>query len=340
MPLIFEPLSHVSETALVQYLERRGLPGEVARWKYCDRAFNRGRERGFAWIREGRIQGLIGTLPARVRHDGGTAAVSWACDWSLEEPEKSPGVGILLLRHAAESVERLTAFGGNATSLRFFPQLAARTSSGAAKIFQFPVRLRPILEKLGRRLPGLRLDRWPLLPDVPLSTGLSDRKSDAVRIHAGVSADLVPLLQPGQGQDWCPLHDLEDVRWMLERCPRLECWSLLAPKEGPAEAGGVLWRLRNSRERWRAALWAGEGQTQLLRAILSKARSEVLKQGGSLLSILVSARDTPAVLACRAEGGLESADSIPIFFFGGGENGSSGEFSRLSYLDSDYFCLF
>ncbi len=51
----FVPLSSVPRPAVLDYLERRGESRVIMEWKYFDEAFNRGRERGYVWLRDGNV---------------------------------------------------------------------------------------------------------------------------------------------------------------------------------------------------------------------------------------------------------------------------------------------
>ena len=64
------PLSEVPRARVEDYLYAstrqfrrlgRDRGGAVIGWKYYDEAFNRGRNRGFAWVKDGRVR-ILGTL--------------------------------------------------------------------------------------------------------------------------------------------------------------------------------------------------------------------------------------------------------------------------------------
>ncbi|MBV8514077.1 MAG: hypothetical protein JO260_02135, partial [Acidobacteria bacterium] len=59
----FQPLSSLDPELLVEYLGREDFPADIVRWKYFNSEFNRGRERGYAWVKDGKIGGFLGLIP-------------------------------------------------------------------------------------------------------------------------------------------------------------------------------------------------------------------------------------------------------------------------------------
>ena len=58
-----EPLSAVPGPLLKDHLLRYGLKPDVIEWKYFDPAFKPGGERGYAWLRHDKVDGMIGLIP-------------------------------------------------------------------------------------------------------------------------------------------------------------------------------------------------------------------------------------------------------------------------------------
>ena len=86
------PLDPTLSKGVTEYLVGgglgRGLTAEEVRWKYFDQNFNMGRHRGFAWLKEGRVRGFIGCIPATRTTPVGDREMIWTCDWSVEDPLK------------------------------------------------------------------------------------------------------------------------------------------------------------------------------------------------------------------------------------------------------------
>src|SRR3954463_13364384 len=112
------PLSQLPAELLREFLGRVGMAGEVVDWRYLDDDFNRGRNRGFAWLRRDRVEGMIGLIPFEISGTGTVREANWSSDWILADPNSNPGMGILLLRRAIESSRALFALGGNQNTQR------------------------------------------------------------------------------------------------------------------------------------------------------------------------------------------------------------------------------
>src|SRR6476660_2970987 len=85
MHAAFQPLSSIAPGALIEYLGREGNSAEIVQWKYFDSRFNRNRERGYTWVKDGKIGGFIGLIPFQVVIDGRIADAAWTCDWSVQD---------------------------------------------------------------------------------------------------------------------------------------------------------------------------------------------------------------------------------------------------------------
>ena len=123
MPSSIQPLSALDPDLLVEYLGREGHSAEEVRWKYFDSRFNRGRERGYAWVKDGKMGGFLGLVPFQVVARDRVIEAAWTCDWSVQDPT-ARGIGILLMRQAQEKYEFLTQLGGNEATQRIISRLS------------------------------------------------------------------------------------------------------------------------------------------------------------------------------------------------------------------------
>ena len=121
------PLSDVSRDSVERYLLSRGSRPDMIAWKYFDATFNRGRERGLVWVHRGEVRGFIGLIPFRLRTQDVLRDAVWTCDWSLEDPRRSPGMGIVLLRAAIAAAPVAISLGGNEMTRALLPRIAAQT---------------------------------------------------------------------------------------------------------------------------------------------------------------------------------------------------------------------
>ncbi|MBC7973475.1 MAG: hypothetical protein H7138_00715, partial [Myxococcales bacterium] len=129
VPLSEVPRSHVEDylRASTRYFGALGDAAAAAvGWKYYDEAFNRGRNRGFAWVKDGRVRGFIGIVPAALARGDDVVPLQWTCDWGLADPKATPGMGILLLRKVTADGAPTATMGGNANTRALVPRLAAR----------------------------------------------------------------------------------------------------------------------------------------------------------------------------------------------------------------------
>src|SRR5215813_3457927 len=167
MPAGFQPLSSIDPAALIEYLGREGNPAEMVQWKYFDSRFNANRERGYAWVKDGKIGGFIGLIPFQVCIDGRIAEAAWTCDWSVQD-QTGRGTGILLVRQAQEKYEFLTQLGGNEATQRIISRLAAITVNDAGVRFYLPLRLGAIFRLACTRLPHIPFDAIGFLNRLPM----------------------------------------------------------------------------------------------------------------------------------------------------------------------------
>lgn len=329
------PLSEVSAEMLREFLGRVGMSREVADWRYLDADFNRGRNRGFAWLRRDRMEGMIGLIPFRIGGAGATREVNWSSDWILADPGANPGMGILLLRRAIESSMALFALGGNENTRKLLPRIAAHTVPDAAVGMHLLLRSGAILRRAaGKGLLG-RLPMPGLLHKIPLRWVPGPRSSPEFRTEPGLSREIAPLFDSGHGERWSPRYDFSYVSWQIGRSPLIRCWTSYCLSAGAPGAAVVYWSPAASGDFWRLAVWYQRGRRDLLDAVLRQAVSQIYRQGGMAVSAIVSRLDTEVQAALRARGFLPLGRRRPLYVCAGQDPNPVPELSGLSYLDSD-----
>ncbi len=188
MPPSFQPLSALDPELLVEYLGREEFPADIVRWKYFDARFNRDRERGYAWVKDGKIGGFLGLIPFQVVLNGRVADAAWTCDWSVQD-QTAKGVGILLIRQAQNRYEFLTQLGGNDATQRIVSRLSSMTENEAGVVYHLPLRVGAALRVVRRKKPKLPVDAIEVVNRIPVRWPRRV-SSDAVRFEPGVSEKL------------------------------------------------------------------------------------------------------------------------------------------------------
>jgi hypothetical protein len=324
------PLSAVPREAICAYLLGRGLSEERVGWKYYDDAFNRGRERGYASLRDGRVQGFIGVIPCTVATPAGERPMVWTCDWSIEDPRRSPGIGILLLKHVYKCHDHAAAVGGSDDTRAALPRLVA-TFEGAAAFLHLPLRSGALIEKLEQRVGWMpRLSRTAL-GRLPLPRRRP--KDGAAVFREGVAQEIGALLSLAPADGSCaPLYDAGYLDWQVGRCPGITSFSCLVGT-GAEAAGALVWT-GGDRRHWRMALRAAPRGAAQLDAVVRAVAERVALEGGVLLSAMVARRDAELIAALRRLRFLEGSQRWPLYL--SFPHGACDEgFSRLSYLDTD-----
>lgn len=315
MKLDIRPVGGVDAALVREYLEERGASRAMVDWKYFDAARARGSVSGYCWVRGGRVQGFIGIIPFVLRTSDGDRAAAWTCDWSVRDPVANPGAGILLLRHAAAKHERLFAFAGNEQTHRLLPRVARQTFPDAGITLHLPLRLGfaeralaarwpgtpGVLAGLVRRAGGIRLRRRPRVAE------------GRVVVRAGLPEDLDGVLgaidtAPGPR----PSYDAEHLRWLLERCPELDAWTLQSSGAEPGKAIGFAWRAAADGRYWRLAL-LGDTMSAQARDIARAAHAHADRLGAYALTTIVSERSVEALALFRSEGYREAGGRKPLF---------------------------
>jgi len=333
----FQPLSAIPPGALIEYLGREGNSAEIVQWKYFDSRFNRNRERGYAWVKDGKIGGFIGLIPFQVVIDGRVAEAAWTCDWSVQD-QSGKGTGILLIRQAQTNYEFLTQLGGNEATQRIISRLAAITVNDAGIMFYLPLRLGAIL-RLARRklLPKFPLDEIELVNRVPLHLPRRAKANSAVKIEPGVSKTLDSLLEPKPRGEMYSRYDLPYVKWQVADCPFLECETCYVGSGSTVDAATLIWRLKSAPDFWRIALWSREGAEKEAELVLSRTIRHVYENNGYLLSIVVSRLDTSSIGLLRSKQFLTSPRRRPLHIIDSKKTGKPvPELWPLSFLDTDY----
>ncbi len=336
MALAFQPLSAFSPDLLIEYLGREGNSAELVRWKYFDSRFNRNRERGYAWVKDGKIGGFIGLIPFQVAIGGRVAEAAWTCDWSVQDPT-GRGTGILLIRRAQENYEFLTQLGGNEATQRIISRLAAKTVNDAGIIFYLPLRLGAILRVARRRLPRFPLDALNLVNRVPLRWPRHPESPNSVIVKPGVSRVLSSILEPEQRGDIYSRYDFEYVQWQVGDCPFLSSETFYIAGESTPRAAALVWRQKTSSDFWRMALWSREGAQKEADVLLSRVIRHVYDHNGFLLSVVASRLDAASIGLLRSKQFLASRRRRPLHIIDSKKTGEPvPELWPLSFLDTDF----
>lgn len=335
MRVSIDPVSAVPERLLREHLLRYGLPSDIIEWKYFDRGFSPGRERGYAWVRDGHVQGIIGMIPFRLRRAGELTDCAWTCDWFVESPTRNPGVGVVLLKSAVERAGLLVTVGGNEATRRLVPRLAVSTIEDAALELHLPLRLggTALYRKLEARVP-LPLSRpFRGLPLRPRPARLPAR-GHQVTTEAGVSSAIGNLTEEASSDGWGPSYDLGYVDWQIGRCPAVTCATCYGPSKPPA-AASVFWTPRAGGGAWRMVLWTRAGADDHGGAVLDQTIREVERHHGDVISTIVSRRDRTSTTLLTGAGFRPTGRSFPFYVLATGNAARPSELSRHSYLDSD-----
>lgn len=336
MPSAFAPLSSIAPSALIEYLGREGNSSEIVQWKYFDSRFNRSRERGYAWMKDGKIGGFIGLIPFQVAIGGRVAESAWTCDWSVQD-QTGRGTGILLIRQAQEHYEFLTQLGGNEATQRIISRLASKTVNDAGLMFYLPLRLGAILRLARRRLPRIPMDAVGLVNRMPLRWPQKPTSPDRVIFEPGVSNVLSSLLKPEQHGDIYSRYDLEYMRWQIDACPLLSSESCYIVGESVPRVAALIWRQKASPDFWRMAMWSCKGADREVDVLLSHVIRHVYDRNGFLLSIVVSRLETSIIDVLRSRQFLAAPRRRPLHIIHSKRTGEPvPELWPLSYLDTDF----
>jgi len=337
MATSFQPLSSIAPAALIEYLGREGNSAEIVQWKYFDSRFNRNRERGYAWVKDGKIGGFVGLIPFQVAMNGRIAEAAWTCDWSVQD-QTGKGTGILLIRQAQENYEFLTQLGGNEATQRIISRLAAKTVNDAGIMFYLPLRLGAILRTARRRAPHLPFDAVDLLNRVPLRRPQRMASATAVIIEPGVSHVLSSMLETKECRDMYSRYDLGYVRWQIGDCPILTSETCYLAEGSIPRAAALVWRHKISPGFWGMVLWSRKGADRDADVLLSHVIRHVYECHGFLVSVVVSRLETDVIELLKNQQFRPAPRRRPLHIIASGKARGEPvpELSPLSFLDTDF----
>jgi hypothetical protein len=336
MPSGFQPLSALDPDSLIEYLGREDHAAEAVRWKYFDSRFNRNRERGYAWVKDGKIGGFLGLVPFLVAAPNRVIDAAWTCDWSVQDPT-ARGIGILLIRQAQEKYEFLTQLGGNDATQRIISRLSSKTVNDAGIVFHLPLRVGAMLRVARRKVPKLPVDGWSFVNRIPLRWPPRAVAPAKVTFEAGVSEVLGSLLEPVQHGDIYARYDFEYVRWQVGDCPFLFSETCYIAEGAMPRAAALIWREKTSTDFWRFAVWSREGAEKDLEMVLSSVIRRVYEANGFLLSFVASRLDQRLIELLRSKNFVAAPRRRPLHIIASKKTGEPvPELWPLSYLDTDY----
>ncbi len=332
------PLSGVPRPLVEAYLISTGLTSDEIAWKYYDERFNRGRERGYAWLhKSGEVRAFIGMIPVSVGSHSGAGEMVWTCDWSVRNYAATPGVGVRLLQAVHTASPRVGGVGGSDFTHAIVPRMSTHITDRAAVFLHLPLRLGFLLEKLGTRVPalarfgrgrlgGIPVRRRPRGPDIP-----------ELRTASGVAPPMAPLFAELQGGGPSPLYGLDHLEWSIGRAPGIDSRSLwIEGADGRAAAGALLWARRDDRSRWRAAFRVSPGNARFLRPLVLALVRELVSGKAASLSVIVSHRDAELLASLRANGFIEGPVRWPVYLYNReGVEPVADDLAHLSFLDTD-----
>jgi hypothetical protein len=334
MPPSFQPLSALDPELLVEYLGREGFPADIVRWKYFDARFNRGWERGYAWVKDGKIGGFLGLIPFHVVLNGRVADAAWTCDWSVQD-QSAKGVGILLIRQAQNRYEFLTQLGGNEATQRIVGRLSSMTENEAGIVYHLPLRVGAALRVVRRKKPNLPVDAIGLVNRIPMRWPRRISPG-TVRFEPGVSEKLSSFLEPERRSDFYARYDFPYLKWQITDSPHLTAETCFDARGSEPRAAALIWR-EEQPDFWRLAIWWRTGAEKEMDLVLSSAIRRVFESGGYILSFVVSRLDQAAIDLVRGKGFVAAPRRRPLHIIVSKKDGSPiPEMWPLSYLDTDY----
>jgi hypothetical protein len=286
-------------------------------------------------VKDDKVCGFLGLIPFKVQKDVRMLECAWSCDWSVDATQVAGGMGIMLVKQAKDAYDAVFNVGGNENTRRIFPRLSDRTVWDAGISLVLPLRLGAILTKVAPRFLQPLTER-KFLRDLPLKWVRTASTDDQVRIEPGVSMEIAPLLEdPGQ-REWCPLYDYEYVRWQLETCPAVSCWSCYIPAQPAPRAAAIVWRSATSTDFWRLAVYGVQNAPDEAKVLIRRAIQFVHQQNGAALSAIASHLDQELIGALTLQGFLRRRARLPFYGMRGRETKLAfDEFGVMSFLDAD-----
>lgn len=336
MRVSIEPLSAIPGPMVKDHLVRYGLTPEIIDWKYFDHAFNSGRERGYAWMRDGRVSGMIGLIPFTLAGPAGARDCAWTCDWFVESSVQNPGIGVLLLKGAIDRAERLVTLGGNEATSRLVPRLAVHTDPDAAIEVALPLTVggTKLFGGLERRLPRAGLGK---LGAVPMLRRRPGRKPSGLSVTSqqGIQHAVADLVAETSPEGWTAAYDMGHLQWQLVRCPAVESASASASDGLQVTAASIFWRPKNDRRQWRLALWTRSGADESGLAVLDESARQIQRDGGRSVSAVIGRRDAQTLRLAGAVGFRPTGRSFPFYVLAKDTKAPMTGLGRFGYLDSD-----
>ncbi|GAA4008843.1 hypothetical protein [Sphingomonas humi] len=331
------PLSQVDPDLVHAFFARLGKDRAHIAWKYFDPDFAKDKERGIVWLNKGEVRGFIGLIPARLQSAGDTSDFFWTCDWLLQDPKRSPGVGVRLLAEARKLFPQVGNVGGSDDTHAILPALATTlTVDDAALFYHRPLRTSALLERVEERLGFLpRLSRG-IVGRIALATTTIPSE---VHIVPCVAPDLEPLFAAPSATGCTVLYSQEHLDWLLGRCPDIVTTSLLLGEQGKWRAAALVWRNRDDRQRWRVVYRASISADL---AILARAvAGHCLAEGGTLVTTIIAAHDRGPAQTLKKAGYLRGSVPWPLYLNKVDSLSScSAGFTGMSYLDTDLACIY
>lgn len=331
----FLPLSSVPADLARDFLLRRGFPAEIIEWKYFDESFNRGRERALVWLNKDRVKGFIGIIPLRAGIAGQEKDMVWTCDWWVEEPEKSPGIGVMLLKKVHARYDHVGGVGGSDFTHAILPRMSSHMAADAAIFLHLPLKLGYLLEKAESKLPRLPKLSRTFIGNAPLRRS-SGKEPPSVTVTEGVAKAIEPLFAAPTGEPWQPLYDHAHLDWLLGRCPGMTSFSCFLGDERSPDAGALFWSASRDPRYWRVALRARPGGFHQLDPVLSAVIRTVRAEKAAALSTIISHLDRGMLPFLRKRGFLRGPVQWPLYLFSSDRAGTPiPDLANLSYLDTD-----
>jgi Acetyltransferase (GNAT) domain len=330
-----QPLSKLPQRLLFEYWDREGRPPELIQWKYLSGRSSPQSERGYAWVRNGKVAGFLGLIPFHLKLNGQRVSAAWTCDWSLANHNSGGGMGVLLIRRALQEYGILCQLGGNQSTHYILSRLAATAVEDAGMIFHLPLRVGAVLRLFRRRIPSVPLDRSNFINNLRLPMVVDRAGNDLCIFESGVSSSLGHFVENSGDQAAITGYDFEYLRWQIGECPTLTSETCFLHGES-ACAAALIWRQKSSFDFWRMAIWTSTGAEKELDVLLSNVIRRVFELNGFLLSVLVSRLDTPIIEALRRRRFVAGPRRRPLYILSSTKSGEKiPELRGLSFLDTD-----
>ncbi len=338
----FVSSNQLPDELLRRYLLALGNDPEITDWKYFDHEFNRGRSRAHCYLRNDEIQGMAGLIPFTLGRGEERWPAHWMLDWSSIDPIGKPGIGVRVAKSIDKAIEHGVILGGNNTSIPLLERLFAGRLDDATSEYRLLLRLDPLLKSAQSRVAPLKfLSRTPLkLLPLPRFRERRQRAWRNAAIEIGVGETLQPLLDTCPGEGYYALYGLPFLQWQIGRCPVLSSATVTLSDRRGLRAGSLLWRHQDSVLSWRAAIWARPGSRgeyqHALESVLLAATEHVYREGGALLSLVVSRGDT-ALKAALTHLGFRATRGHRALYASHNDNSSQSivELNSLNFLAAD-----